>query len=164
MASDQWYCKIADRMIGPLTGQQIVEMARNGQLHREDEVRTSDSQWSVAGSVQGLEFSVPSTLPSGNVVSGANSVPPPLEASNAHESMQKRVETLEREQWWTNFQRDWGCLIYMVMFFAFSGLLTLYSIFGHSFQIVWNVIVFLGIAALGVFALYSFNGKGKEKK
>lgn len=63
MASDQWYCKIADRMIGPLTGQQITEMARNGQLRREDQVRTSDSQWSRAGNVQGLDFGTPSTPP-----------------------------------------------------------------------------------------------------
>jgi hypothetical protein len=54
MASD-WFCRIADTEIGPLSAQQLKAMAVKGRLTPEDEIRRgTDGEWNPAGAVTGL--------------------------------------------------------------------------------------------------------------
>jgi len=54
MASD-WYLKIADKEVGPLSSQQLKVMARKGQLTADDLIRQgSAGAWVPAGRVKGL--------------------------------------------------------------------------------------------------------------
>jgi hypothetical protein len=51
----QWYCKIMGSEIGPVTSQQLVDMARTGQLQPDHLIRQADANhWSTADKVRGL--------------------------------------------------------------------------------------------------------------
>jgi uncharacterized membrane-anchored protein YhcB (DUF1043 family) len=53
--ANEWFCKIADTEIGPLSPQQLKAMAVKGRLTPEDEVRRgTNGAWNPAGAVVGL--------------------------------------------------------------------------------------------------------------
>ena len=50
----QWFCKIADEELGPMTAQQLSQLARVRRLGPNDWVRKDDSKWVPAAKVKGL--------------------------------------------------------------------------------------------------------------
>lgn len=70
MSTVQWDCKIAGREVGPLSSQQVVEMARTGQLRPDDLVRKgSAGQWVEARRIKGLAFAE-TDIPVAEIVAG----------------------------------------------------------------------------------------------
>ena len=51
-----WYCQVVDRVLGPLTSYQLMEMAKSGRLCETDMVKNDDTDWMEARMVAGLEF------------------------------------------------------------------------------------------------------------
>jgi len=51
----EWFCRIAGRELGPFSAQQLKQMAKEGRLLADDEVRAgSDGAWTHASHVKGL--------------------------------------------------------------------------------------------------------------
>ncbi|MFO0904449.1 MAG: protein kinase [Pirellulales bacterium] len=75
--SPQWFCKIADEELGPMTSQQLSQLVRLRRLGPNDLVRKDDSKWVLASRVRGL-FPEPSgaaapptgTAPTGTAPTG----------------------------------------------------------------------------------------------
>ena len=64
MSTAEWFCKIADREIGPLTSEQLAHMGRAEQLLPTDQVRKGRSgEWVEARRVKGLTFGPADTTP-----------------------------------------------------------------------------------------------------
>ncbi len=60
--SADWFCKIGEKKIGPLNGQQLKTAVAKGQLKPEHHVRLGDAgPWVPAGRIKGLFPEVPST-------------------------------------------------------------------------------------------------------
>jgi hypothetical protein len=69
--TDEWYCEIAGREIGPLTSQQLRAMAAKGQILSRDCVRQGlHGVWTPAAKVKGL-------LPAAKPLPAKPIVPPP---------------------------------------------------------------------------------------
>ena len=64
----QWFCKIAGKEHGPLSAQQLVQLARARRLKPTDPVRKDKSAWVAASNVQGL-------FPKADVVSSVTTGP-----------------------------------------------------------------------------------------
>ncbi len=60
--TDEWFCEIAGREIGPLSAQQLRAMAARGQVVPGDRVRQGQSPWVAAEQVRGL-FPLPPQPP-----------------------------------------------------------------------------------------------------
>ena len=83
----EWYCRIGDREIGPLSSRQVADMASRGQLKPDDLVRGSPgSGWVHADQVKGLSFAnseedlsavEPAFVTRGSDQSSVTSPPPP---------------------------------------------------------------------------------------
>jgi hypothetical protein len=77
--SAEWFCKIGDKKIGPLSSQQLKTIVARGQLRREHFVRRgSEGPWIPAGRVKGLfpESSAGSAQSHDNKPLQATSMPP----------------------------------------------------------------------------------------
>lgn len=84
--TDEWFCEIAGREIGPLSAQQLRAMAVKGQVVPGDRVRQGQSPWVAAEQVRGL-FPPPSqppaaTVPKQNHLPTAQPAPRPPAAPN----------------------------------------------------------------------------------
>ena len=54
-----WYARLHGQQIGPITSQQLRQLAREGKLRRQDLVSRDLKKWHHAEQVKGLEFAIP---------------------------------------------------------------------------------------------------------
>lgn len=88
--SAHWYVKCIDGDVGPLTAQQLREMAADGQLIPEDLVSPDKNKWVPAEKVQGLKFEVQGedemlAEPAANAESKPDTRPAPSTRAAKHE-------------------------------------------------------------------------------
>lgn len=58
-ATSNWYCRFGDRVIGPLTSTQMLEMARAGQLRQGDLVSAGETgKWTSVGQIEWLRSAI----------------------------------------------------------------------------------------------------------
>lgn len=55
--AQQWYVGYPDRTVGPLSPQELLALARSGQLAPEDRVSLDQQKWTKASKIKGLTFS-----------------------------------------------------------------------------------------------------------
>lgn len=89
MAETVWYCQIGDRILGPITSDQLIQMSRSGQLRPDDLVRSDQADaWIPAREIAGLEFNSPSFAPASS----------PGVSSHRQSRRQSRQATYENEK------------------------------------------------------------------
>ena len=82
--SADWYCKIGEKKIGPLNGQQLKTIVAKGQLEPDHLVRRgSEGPWVAAGRIKGLfpESHTAEGISAGKKLPSANAKPAPGTAS-----------------------------------------------------------------------------------
>lgn len=90
--STYWYVNLDARQIGPMTFSRLRQMARQGTLAAETQVRKGESgKWIDAGSVDGVFFSTPN--PSSTTIAQASQKPePPGKLAYFATSLRDRVQ------------------------------------------------------------------------
>ncbi len=80
--SADWFCKIGERKVGPLSGPQLKTIVARGQLKPEHLVRRgSDGPWVPAGRIKGLFPETPTAKPQSQAKKPATAAPPPQAAT-----------------------------------------------------------------------------------
>lgn len=52
--ANAWYCDLMGKIVGPLTGQQLLQKVRRGEVGEQTPIRKDNSRWFPAIEVSGL--------------------------------------------------------------------------------------------------------------
>ena len=135
----QWYCRVAGKEYGPISGDTLQEWVQTGRVSRDDLARRDDSEWVALRSIGGINW--PAEPP----------VPPPVSvpkrpATRAALATQHRPHTKLGKRptnWWALF--DWRFKYFLtpwiirILWVGFL-LLTLLVVLGRTYLFVSDLL------------------------